>query len=287
MIVSRSPRTERRRLTFSSNRSVDSQAVPTTVYLSVQMVVDDGEQRREVGDRLVFGHVVVDAQTAAHVDETERKAQPFEVLDDDVDLLAHVLEDVQFADLRTDVQVNAHDAQVFQRTDPLGVVQNLFVGDAELAVGLTRIDAVVGLGIDVGIDAQGDLHRTSRLGGHRVEHEQLLDRLAVDRHDLLLDGVAQLLVALAHAGIDDALRVETRLDRLLHLVARRAVDAQPVFADDRKQTVVVIGLDRVVHLIVVPFRLVDHAFERLAQQLRVVKVEGGLHVPQAGSDTSA
>lgn len=146
-----------------------------------QMVVDDGEQRREVGDRLVFGHVVVDAQTAAHVDETERKAQPFEVLDDDVDLLAHVLEDVQFADLRTDVQVNAHDAQVFQRADPLGVVQNLFVGDAELAVGLTRIDAVVGLGIDVGIDAQGDLHRTSRLGGHRVEHEQLLDRLAVDR----------------------------------------------------------------------------------------------------------
>ena len=252
-----------------------------------QMVVDDGEQRREVGDRLVFGHVVVDAQTAAHVDETERKAQPFEVLDDDVDLLAHVLEDVQFADLRTDVQVNAHDAQVFQRADPLGVVQNLFVGDAELAVGLTRIDAVVGLGIDVGIDAQGDLHRTSRLGGHRVEHEQLLDRLAVDRHDLLLDGVAQLLVALAHAGIDDALRVETRLDRLLHLVARRAVDAQPVFADDRKQTVVVIGLDRVMHLIVVPFRLVDHAFERLAQQLRVVKVEGGLHVPQAGSDTSA
>ena len=235
----------------------------------------------------ILRHVVVDAQTAAHVDETEREAQPLEILDDDVDLLAHVLEDMQLADLRTDVQMHADDVQVLQRTDPLGVVQNLFVGDAELAVGLTRVDAVVGLGVDVGIDAQGDLHRASRLGGHRIEDDQLLDRFAVDGHDLLLDGVTQLLVSLAHTGIDDRLGVESRFDRLPHLVARRTVDAQPVFADDRKQTIVVIGLDCVMHLIIVAFRLVDHAFERLAQQLRVVKVERGLHVPQAGGDTSA
>ena len=71
--------------------------------------VDDREQRREVGDRLVLGNVVVDAQAAAHVDETELAAQFFEVLDDDVDLVAHVLEDMQLADLRTDVQMHADD----------------------------------------------------------------------------------------------------------------------------------------------------------------------------------
>lgn len=71
----------------------------------------------KLGIGSVLGHVVVDAQTAAHVDEAEGEAQPFEVLDDDVDLLAHALEDMQFADLRPDVQVHADDVQVPQRAE--------------------------------------------------------------------------------------------------------------------------------------------------------------------------
>ena len=74
--------------------------------------MDDREERGEVGDRFVLGNVVIDAQATAHIDETEREAQPLEVLDDDVHLIAHVLEDVQLADLRTDVEMDAHDVDV-------------------------------------------------------------------------------------------------------------------------------------------------------------------------------
>ena len=252
-----------------------------------QVVVDDREQRREVGDRLVLGNVVVDAQAAAHVDETELAAQFFEVLDDDVDFVAHVLEDVQLADLRSDVQVQSDDVDVFERPDLRGVLKHFLVGDAELAVRLARVDAMVGLGVDVGVDAQRDVGHLARLGRKGVDQLQLLNRLAVDGQNVLLDGVFQLLVAFAHARIDDALGVESGLDGLAQLVARGAVDAQPVFADDRQQMVVVVGLDGVVDLVAVFLRLVDDAFEGLAQQRHVIEVERGLVAPELGCDLSA
>ena len=158
------------------------------------------------------------------------------------------------------MQVDADDANVRQRLNPLGMGQHLLVRDAELAVGLSRVDAVVGLGVDVGVDAQRHVGHTPRLGRKQVDQLQLLDGFAVDGHDALLDGVAQLLVAFAHAGIDDAAGVEARLYGLAQLVARGAVDAEPVLADDRKQVVVVVGLDGVVNLVIVFFRLRDDAF---------------------------
>lgn len=81
--------------------------------------------------------------------------------------------------------------------------------------------------------------------------------------------------------------VEARLYGLAQLVARGAVDAEPVLADDRKQVVVVVGLDGVVNLVIVFFRLRDDAFERLAQQRDVVEIERGLELPQPGSNLSA
>ena len=143
----------------------DDRTPELEVHLAVadaQVVVDDREQRREVGDRLVLGNVVVDAQAAAHVDETELAAQFFEVLDDDVDLVAHVLEDMQLADLRSDVQVQSDDVDVFERPDLRGVLKHFLVGDAELAVRLARVDAMVGLGVDVGVDAQRDVGQIGR-----------------------------------------------------------------------------------------------------------------------------
>ena len=251
------------------------------------MIVDDGEQRSEVGDRLVLRYVVVDAQAAAHVHEAERETQSLEVADDHIDLAAHVLEDMQFADLRTDVEMDADDVHMGQGLDPRGVLEHLLVRNAELAVGLSRVDAVVRAGVDVRVDTQCDVGHGARLRRERIHDLQLLDRLAVDRQNTLRDGVAQLLVTLAHAGVNDSPGIETRLDGLAQLVARSAVDAQPVFADDRQQVIVVIGLDGVVDLVAVFVRFVNDAFEGLAQQRRVVEIERGLEAPELGCDVPA
>ena len=194
---------------------------------------------------------------------------------------------MQLADLRTDVQVQTDDADVRQRADLPGVFEHLLIRNAELAVGLSRVDAVVRLGVDVRVDAQRNLRRLAHFGREAVDEFQLLDRLAVDRQNLLLDGVAELLVPLADARIDDPLRVEARLDRLPELVPTRTVDAQTVFADDPQQVVVVVRLDGVVHLVAVLVRLRYDAFQRLAQQRRVVKIERGLVAPEFRCDLSA
>ena len=167
------------------------------------------------------------------------------------------------------------------------MLEHLLVGDAELAVGLARVDAVVRLGVDVGVDAQRDVGHLARLGRKGIDQLQFLNRLAVDGHDALFDRIAELLVPLAHAGIDDAFGGETCLDGLAQLVARGAVNAQPVLADDRQQVVVVVGLDGVVDLVAVFLRLVDDAFEGLAQQRHVIEVERGLVAPELGCDLSA
>ena len=64
---------------------------------------------------------------AADIDEAEREAQLFEVLDDDVHLVAHVLEHMQLADLRTDMQVDAYDIDMLERLDLLGMLKHLFI----------------------------------------------------------------------------------------------------------------------------------------------------------------
>ena len=188
----------------------------------------------------------------------------------------NVLEDVQLAYLRTDVQVHAHDVEVAQRADILHAGENLLVGDAELAVGLARVDAVVGLRVDVGVDAQGDVDDLARLACERIDYMELLRRLAVDGHDALFDGVAQLLVALAHARIDNALRVEAGLDGAAYLVARRAVDSESVFADYLQKARIEVGLDGVVNPVTVIACDRGDVLERPAQQLHIVEIEWSL-----------
>ena len=146
---------------------------------------------------------------------------------------------------------------------------------------------MIGLGVDVGVDTQRHVGHAAGLFGEAVDQLQLLNRLAVNRQDILLDGITQFLVALAHAGVNDSLGGETGLDGLAQFVAAGAVDAQPVFADDGQQVVVVIGFDGVMHLVAVFFGLVDDAFEGLAQQRRIIEIERGFVAPEFLCNLSA
>ena len=244
----------------------------------VEVFVYDREERREIGYWFVLWYVVVYAKAAAHIYHAERESVRTQLLDDGVDLVAHVLEDVQLAYLRAYVQVQAYDVDVFKRLDQLGVFENLVIRYSELAVGLSGVDAVVGLGVDVGVDAQAYVDAAAHFGGYGVDHLQLLDRLAVQCQNVLLDGVAYLLVTLAYTGIYYCLGVESEFYCFVHLVGAGAVDAKAVLADYRQQMVVIVGLYRVVDLVVVFFRLRDHAVERLPKKIYVIKIKRSLQL---------
>ena len=137
------------------------------------------------------------------------------------------------------------------------------------------------------VDAQGDVCDLPGLCGEAVDDLHLLDRLAVYGQNPLLDGVPELLVAFPDAGIDDAFGLESGLNGLLEFVSRGAVDSESVLADDCEQVVVVVCLDGVVNLVPVLVGFVHDAFEGLAQQGRVVEIEGGFVSPELGCDLSA
>ena len=178
------------------------------------------------------------------------------------------------------MDVDAYYVDVGERLDELGIFEYLLVRNAEFAVGLTRVDAAVGLGVDVGVDAQSDFGSAVQLARYLVHHLQLLDRLAVDGQNALFDRVAYLLVAFANAGVYYGLGVEARLDGLAHLVAARAVDSQSVFTDYAQQIIVAVGFYRVMNLVIVFFRFVNHALQSLAEKVDVIEIKRGFELPE-------
>ncbi len=69
--------------------------------------------------------------------------------------------------------------------DPLGEGERLVHGDAELVAAPARGDVVVGAGVDVGVDAQGDAGPLAEAGADAVQVIQLGRRLDVEEQDAL------------------------------------------------------------------------------------------------------
>ena len=127
----------------------------------------------------------------------------------------------------------------------------------------------------------------ARLGGESVDDGKLLHRLAVDRENPLLDRIADLMVTLAHAGIDDGLRIKARLDGAADLIAAGAVDAQAVFPDHLEDARVEIGFDGIMDDIMVALRDRDGTLQRLAQEIDVIQVKRSAVVSQLFRDFAA
>ena len=128
--------------------------------------------------------------------------------------------------------MDTDNVDILQRLDKLHILQNLLVCDTELTIGLTCVDATVCLGVDVGVYAKTDISLLAHLACKLVYNLQLLDRLAVDSQNSLLDSITNLLIALTYARINHSLGVEARLDSLAYLVTAGAVDADTVLLDD-------------------------------------------------------
>ena len=145
---------------------------------------------------------------------------------------------------------------------------------------------MVRFGVDIGINTQGNLRHLAHFTRKAVQEEKLLERLDIDGQNLLLDGILQLLILFADTGIDNLFRVKARLDGLLQLVARSAVDTESKLADGGQNTVVVVGLDGIVEVVAVAFRFVNNTFERLAQKGHIVEVEGRFISAELGRNLS-
>ena len=102
-----------------------------------------------------------------------------------------------------------------------------------------------------------------------------------------LKGLKTTVSALAHAGIDDGLRIKARLDGAADLIAAGAVDAQAVFPDHLEDARVEIGFDGIMDDIMVALRDRDGTLQRLAQEIDVIQVKRSAVVSQLFRDFAA
>ena len=80
---------------------------------------------------------------------------------------------------------------------------HVFHGNAELVLGQSRGDIGMGVGTDIGVDAQCHLGCLVHAGGNLLDDLQFGLALHVEAEDTFLQSQLNLPVAFAHAGIDD------------------------------------------------------------------------------------
>ena len=102
------------------------------------------------------------------------EAQSDKIIHYRIDLAAEVLEDMQFPDLGSDVQMHALDGNILEPLDEFHLLLHFFVGDSEFGICLTGVNAGIGLWIYVRVDAKSHIHHLSGFPGKAVHKQKFL-----------------------------------------------------------------------------------------------------------------
>ena len=104
-----------------------------------------------------------------------------------VDRLAQHDVRLHLGDLGTDVEMQSAQVDVWQGQ---GVSDDLVQGldaDAEFVVGSAGGDVLVGVGVDVGVDPEGDARLLAHLAGQLVDDFEFRDGFHIKAPDTVLD----------------------------------------------------------------------------------------------------
>src|SRR5918998_1713957 len=191
-----------------------------------------GFQGRPNGVDEIFGTgrlfvLVAYPQAPTDVEVLDVEAAAFELVDQLGALIDGLGVRGEFGDLAAYVLVYPDEVYAPVLQHPFGERQGLVDGDAKLAGAVTGRDVGVGLGVHVGVDAQGDTRPLAVAHGQALDVLQLGGRLDVEEQDALAEARHQLVLGLADPGEDYFLRIEPGLHRAVQLAARDDVRPRP------------------------------------------------------------
>ena len=222
--------------------------------------------------------LVVDSEAAAQVDALHGVSGPLEAVGQIHSAFAGEGEDVHVGDLGAHVHVQPLELYVLERGQRLDHRVKGADADTELVLFQAGGDVFVGVCVDVGIHADGDVGLEPHLPRDGVDALHLGYRLAVEAADADLEREAYLGVGLGHSGKDYLGGVEARCHGQVYLAAAHAVHPEAVAAHRIDDALLVVGLDGVMYLVSVFCSLVAALAQGGAQQVHVVVIEGCFNV---------
>ena len=248
--------------------------VQLLVFTQVQMTGEKVEVVSEGRNGVGIGGNIVNAESAADVDAGKRDALGAEFLLPFVDVFAEVAEGFRLGDLRADVIVHTHQFQVVQRFDEGDDLHEIFGRNAEFVLVESRGDFGVGVGIDVGIDAEGNACSDAERGGNRVDDFQFGCAFHVETTDARFQGETYLFVRLSHSGEHDFVGGKTGVQGSLHFATGHAVGTESFGCDELQDARICVRFDGIVNVKAgVGFFCFFQFIESLLKKGEVVEIE--------------
>ena len=224
----------------------------------------------EVGHGLAVGVLVVDAKPAAEIDVGEGDAVVFDFIEDFSGAEAESAENGHVGDLGADMEMQPNQFDVGHAEAFGEDVFEVVEIDAELVFFDARGDVVVGVGVHVGIDAEGDAGFGAHAGSDFVDDADFGERLAVETENAVPEGEGDFGVGLAYAGIYNVGGGETAFEGAGDFVAAHTVGSQPAVADVAEEDGVGVGFHGVVDAVAVGEGCLLEGVEGEIQQVCVV-----------------
>ena len=153
--------------------------------------------------------------------------------------------------------------------------ERLGEGNAELVLGLSGGDLVMGLGVDIGVDAKRDAGGEPERSRDLAQAPKLRLRFDIEGEDAVLKRARHLLLGLAHAGEGDLLRDHADGEHATKLPLRHDVHAGAEAGKRGEHAEIGIRLDRVADLRVKAFEGFAEDAVMPFERRRRIAIEGG------------
>ena len=243
------------------------------VGLEPQVLLECVEIVFKVGYRVRVGSVVIDAQAASHVDHLKVDASLAIVVEQLVYGLAQHDEWLHGSNLRADVEMQSPQSDVLKCHGVTDDLLKCLKADAEFVVGGACGDVFVSVGVDVGVDPEGDIGFLAHVTGKLVDDVQLRDGFHVEASDALFNAEPDFPIGFSHAREGHLLRVKSGFNGGFNLSSAYQVGPQSMTCYCLEDVRIAIGLNCKVNLERVPVNLSVDLGQRRTQEVHVIIVE--------------
>ena len=185
--------------------------------------------------------------------------------------------------LRTYVEMQSDELDVLQSGSQVNDAVHVGHADAKLVLCQSGSNVGMGVGTNIGVDAESHVGHFATCGSQLVDDLELGHRLYVEAEDVAVQSEVNLPVSLAHACKNYLGGREAGTQGGLNLASAYTIGTQATLTDDGEHLGIGIGLNGIVHTegIVVAPGLITNDGQSLPQQFYIVIIKGRLQLAEA------